>query len=562
MVNVTVKWGKESTQVEVDTSEPGLVFKSQLYALFGVPVERQKIMGFKGGILKDEADMGSLDIKEGQKVTLVGTAEGKEIKAPTEKTMFMEDLTAADKARLLKEKKMEPLPRGLENLGNTCYLNSVVQFLKPSGEFLEGLREMRANYSSPDGNVATALKETYHRLDTEVDPVQPFSLIKFLRDRFPQFAQTTSRGQPMQQDSEEVLQCLFESLVRSTQTPGQATNLVDKLFQFNLHVQLKCLENETEEPTTETSAVRKLSAFLGDQVKPIDHLHQGLSLSLDETIEKESPSLGRTAAYSKVARVTSLPEYLIIHLVRFEWKKAHELARTDACKTKITRKMTFPRSLDIYEFSSDDLKEQLRPAREVLAERAEKAASARNEEKKPSDKKDDKEKEGGEKKDTEMADASAAAANGGEKKTEGEAVDASGPAPMDVDAGDGASEKPTPMPSGHFELQSIVTHQGRAADAGHYIAWVKKNKSEKEWLKYDDDKVSEHVWEQIDLQGGRGDYHIAYLLLYKRSEVTASKEELEEARAAREARIGAAGKEGGKAAEKDAAESSSSSSSK
>uniref|UniRef100_A0A0G4GJE0 ubiquitinyl hydrolase 1 n=1 Tax=Chromera velia CCMP2878 TaxID=1169474 RepID=A0A0G4GJE0_9ALVE len=167
------------------------------------------------------------------------------------------------------------------------------------------------------------------------------------RGRFPQFAQTTSGGQPMQQDSAEILQCLFESLVRSTETPGRGTNLVDKLFRFNLHVSLKCLENATEKPTTETSAVRKLSAFPGDRVKPIDHLHQGLSLSLDETIEKESPSLGRTAAYSKVARVTSLPEYLIIHLVRFEWKKAEELAPTDACKTKITRKMTFPHSLDI-----------------------------------------------------------------------------------------------------------------------------------------------------------------------------------------------------------------------
>lgn len=40
---VNVKWGKEKyDNVEIDTSEPPLVFKSQLFALTRVPPDRQK----------------------------------------------------------------------------------------------------------------------------------------------------------------------------------------------------------------------------------------------------------------------------------------------------------------------------------------------------------------------------------------------------------------------------------------------------------------------------------------------------------------------------------------
>lgn len=49
---VSVKWQKELfPAVEIDTTQPPIVFKSQLYTLTGVPPERQKIM-VKGGLLK------------------------------------------------------------------------------------------------------------------------------------------------------------------------------------------------------------------------------------------------------------------------------------------------------------------------------------------------------------------------------------------------------------------------------------------------------------------------------------------------------------------------------
>lgn len=52
LVSVNVKWGKEKFDaVELNTEEPPMVFKAQLFALTGVQPDRQKVM-VKGGTLK------------------------------------------------------------------------------------------------------------------------------------------------------------------------------------------------------------------------------------------------------------------------------------------------------------------------------------------------------------------------------------------------------------------------------------------------------------------------------------------------------------------------------
>lgn len=42
--------------------------------------------------------------------------------------------------------------------------------------------------------------------------------------------------------------------------------------------------------------------------------------------------------------------------------------------------------------------------------------------------------------------------------------------------------------TGRYELTAVLTHKGRSADSGHYVAWVKQ--PDGKWIQFDDDKVN------------------------------------------------------------------------
>ena len=192
-------------------------------------------------------------------------------------------------------------------------------------------------------------------------------------------------------------------------------------------------------------------------------------------------------------------------MVRFYWKKASVTAGTDATKSKILKNVAFPLQLDTYPFCSEDLKKSLKFGRDFeLKQRKEEddkilaGLTMKEEEEK-------KEKSG----DVEMKD---------ESKEEESKVNKKQVKKKQVliDNKHVYQTHGTGLDTGNYHLVGVVTHKGRSADSGHYVGWV--HKSDDDWLKYDDDIVSKVSTEDILQLKGGGDWHMSYLLLYRKME--------------------------------------------
>jgi ubiquitin carboxyl-terminal hydrolase 14 len=395
--------------------------------------------------------------------------------------------------------------------------------------------------------------------------VRPFKFVSTFRQAFPLFAQRTDNGQGfVQQDAEECWSTLLTALSQrmvlalgdgsSNMAAGQDSNppllprmqaltrtLGDMLFGLEMEVSYACLEGEgAEPPYTQRESVRKIECHISEKTAHLYTALQVLELrglaalrvprpllpvallpvallpvallpiaplltvpcattgrsqvNLDEVMEKQSTALGRDAQFSKKSKIARLPPVLAVQFVRFAWRK------DTAKRAKILRTVSFPFMLDVRNLCTDDLQAAIAAHCTGLEEERDAKAG------------------GG------ASAAPAASAPAAEAGSSSEA------APMDVSA-DGETAKKTPEellklaePSlgaesgdnrtGRYELFAVITHQGRTAEGGHYVGWVKKDK--KKWLVFDDETVAEIDAERVKELYGGGDWHMAYMCLYRK----------------------------------------------
>ncbi|KAF1916978.1 hypothetical protein BDU57DRAFT_517408 [Ampelomyces quisqualis] len=569
-IPVIVKHQGKKHDVEVDPSSNGETFKYQLFSITGVEPERQKII-VKGGQLKDDADMSKLGLKPKQILMMMGTpsADAQVIEKPKEKVKFLEDMDEAEAAQL-----EGATPAGLQNLGNTCYMNSTLQTLRSIPELQEELLRYSTSGGSSSGSSSAAqalsqfglgglggnssdltgsLRDLFKQMSETQQGFPPLAFLNTLRTAFPQFAQKSKDGHGYaQQDAEEAWSQIVSQL-RSKLTikdggEGSAAaqreqSWIDKYMSGKFESIMECDEPAAkeggEEPVFSEDLFLKLNCHINVET---NHLRDGLNAGLKEQIEKRSEVLGRNAVYTKTSRIARLPKHLPVHFVRFDWRKDTNK------KAKIMRKVTFPDELDAIEFCTDDLKKLLIPVRDKIrdvrkeefdVERARKRqrrmkAGEENDtgpnvsSKEPLQKKKEAEqkKEDAKKpaEDTEMAEV--------EYKTdaqiEAERAESILAAKKEVlalvDPRYGADEGANQ--TGLYELRGVITHQGASADSGHYTTFIKKQgakdpktgkrkEEDGKWWWFNDEKVSEVDAERIQTLSGGGQSHSALILLYR-----------------------------------------------
>ncbi|KAF8654777.1 hypothetical protein AX16_003432 [Volvariella volvacea WC 439] len=488
-LRVHIKHSGKIYDVDLDPDQPPTVFKEAIYQVTGVPLDRMKVM-VKGGVLKDDAAWKKIGPKAGQTFMVIGAA-GELPKPPPKPVIFLEDMDDAELAEALAK------PVGLRNLGNTCYVNSTIQALRAIPELQVALTVQALQSATP---LPAALRDLYQNMSRTTDSITPHQFLQTLRQVNPQFAERDRSGKGSaglpglggyaQQDAEE---CYTQVINTLRNVPGIGPNgagntegkkFVDQYLMGEVQRTLTCDEAPEEPPSVQIEHILKLESNI---TITTNYMATGLQNALDTKVEKVSPTLGRQSLYSQTSRLTRLPGYLTIHMVRFAWRQDIQK------KAKIMRKVKFPLEFDALDIVTDGLKEKMLPVsrrlKEIEKERAErrkirkrtKAPTAGSSAPAPVAASEALAPSGSatsgdvDMQDATETNASAPAADqGGELEDElvyrqKELAELEGLVNEDLRKDIGCSV------TGLYELVAIITHKGAAADAGHYIAFVKKS---------------------------------------------------------------------------------------
>ncbi|PON48045.1 Ubiquitinyl hydrolase [Parasponia andersonii] len=252
----------------------------------------------------------------------------------------------------IREAKPSTVGAGLMNLGNTCFINSVLQCFTHTVLLVQGL--LSCNHAMGCGSFEDfcVLCELYHHIQLSMKSSGGIiSPVKFVNN-LTYFSSSFLRYQ--QEDAHEFLQCFLDKLERcfldsktkknSLTSPGE--NLVHKVYGGRLISKLQCCNcghsSDTFEPLIDLSL----------EIENVDSLPSALeSFTNEEKIEDSETKFTCENCKEEVAVVKQLmvdqaPSVAIFHLKRFK--------NDGSFVQKIDKHVKFPLELDLKSYTSGD----------------------------------------------------------------------------------------------------------------------------------------------------------------------------------------------------------------
>merc|ERR1711894_725801 len=136
-------------------------------------------------------------------------------------------------------------------------------------------------------------------------------------------------------------------------------SVIDTFFGLEFETETKCVESEEEPVSKSKEHFLQYNCYIDKDVK---YLASGLKNRLQESMTKRSAILDRDAEYMKTLKVSRLPGYLTVTMVRFQFKQK------DAINAKILKDIKFPMMLDCFDYCKPELQEKLVPMRSKFKE--------------------------------------------------------------------------------------------------------------------------------------------------------------------------------------------------